>query len=164
MLQIVVTFSLVWLDVVCIMLMSAWHGDSYAIFFLMIRRPPRSTLDRSSAASDVYKRQHIAQQIGKQTKSGNMIVSGGGVHNSFLLDRIKFYSKASIVVPDVQIINFKEALIFAFLGVLRKRKEVNCLSSVTGSSRDNCGGIIWEPWFNFLSIKKSTRIFECSFW
>ena len=26
-------------------------------FFLMIRRPPRSTLDRSSAASDVYKRQ-----------------------------------------------------------------------------------------------------------
>ena len=89
--------------------------------------------------------EHIAQQIGKQTKSGNMIVSGGGVHNSFLLDRIKFYSKASIVVPDVQIINFKEALIFAFLGVLRKRKEVNCLSSVTGSSRDNCGGIIWEP-------------------
>ena len=28
-------------------------------FFLMIRRPPRSTLDRSSAASDVYKRQVI---------------------------------------------------------------------------------------------------------
>ena len=30
---------------------------SYFFFFLMIRRPPRSTLDRSSAASDVYKRQ-----------------------------------------------------------------------------------------------------------
>ena len=29
------------------------------IFFLMIRRPPRSTLDRSSAASDVYKRQTL---------------------------------------------------------------------------------------------------------
>ena len=28
-----------------------------SLFFLMIRRPPRSTLDRSSAASDVYKRQ-----------------------------------------------------------------------------------------------------------
>ena len=28
-------------------------------FFLMIRRPPRSTLDRSSAASDVYKRQEL---------------------------------------------------------------------------------------------------------
>ena len=28
-----------------------------SFFFLMIRRPPRSTLDRSSAASDVYKRQ-----------------------------------------------------------------------------------------------------------
>ena len=31
--------------------------SSHEIFFLMIRRPPRSTLDRSSAASDVYKRQ-----------------------------------------------------------------------------------------------------------
>src|SRR5678815_5437353 len=29
----------------------------FCFFFLMIRRPPRSTLDRSSAASDVYKRQ-----------------------------------------------------------------------------------------------------------
>ena len=29
----------------------------FLFFFLMIRRPPRSTLDRSSAASDVYKRQ-----------------------------------------------------------------------------------------------------------
>mgnify|MGYP003381543559 CR=1 FL=1 len=29
----------------------------HVFFFLMIRRPPRSTLDRSSAASDVYKRQ-----------------------------------------------------------------------------------------------------------
>src|SRR5678809_1155487 len=31
----------------------------FIIFFLMIRRPPRSTLDRSSAASDVYKRQVV---------------------------------------------------------------------------------------------------------
>ena len=33
-------------------------------FFLMIRRPPRSTLDRSSAASDVYKRQGIGPCLG----------------------------------------------------------------------------------------------------
>ena len=29
----------------------------------MIRRPPRSTLDRSSAASDVYKRQDLYQGV-----------------------------------------------------------------------------------------------------
>ena len=32
-------------------------GGGGVFFFLRIRRPPRSTLDRSSAASDVYKRQ-----------------------------------------------------------------------------------------------------------
>ena len=32
------------------------------VFFLMIRRPPRSTLDRSSAASDVYKRQEVGNR------------------------------------------------------------------------------------------------------
>mgnify|MGYP003381675999 CR=1 FL=1 len=34
------------------------------VLFLMIRRPPRSTLDRSSAASDVYKRQALASDAG----------------------------------------------------------------------------------------------------
>ena len=35
----------------------------FIFFFLMIRRPPRSTLDRSSAASDVYKRQALASVL-----------------------------------------------------------------------------------------------------
>ena len=33
------------------------------VFFLMIRRPPRSTQSRSSAASDVYKRQFMYDDI-----------------------------------------------------------------------------------------------------
>ena len=37
---------------------------SVIFFFLMIRRPPRSTLDRSSAASDVYKRQPVGTDVG----------------------------------------------------------------------------------------------------
>ena len=45
---------------------------SAVFFFLMIRRPPRSTLDRSSAASDVYKRQ---EQICGFLKNWNAAVN-----------------------------------------------------------------------------------------
>lgn len=89
--------------------------------------------------------EHIAQQIGRHILSGKLFVTGGGVHNHFLIGRIKSYTSAQVVVPDQQLINFKEALVFAFLGVLRQRKETNCLCSVTGASRDNCGGAIYEP-------------------
>ena len=43
-----------------------YAGTIYIIIvcFLMIRRPPRSTLDRSSAASDVYKRQEYLASAG----------------------------------------------------------------------------------------------------
>ena len=70
--------------------------------------------------------------------------TGGGAYNEFLISLIKNKSKNNIIIPDNLIINFKEALIFAFLGVLRLRKEINCLSSVTGADIDNCGGVVWE--------------------
>jgi anhydro-N-acetylmuramic acid kinase len=51
--------------------------------------------------------------------------------------------EAEIVIPDAEIITFKEAIIFAFLGVLRYLGQPNCLSSVTGALADNSGGAIW---------------------
>ena len=83
-------------------------------------------------------------QIGVILKDAETLITGGGAYNLYLIERIKHYSLSKIVFPKDDIINFKEAMIFAFLGVLKLRNEVNCLKSVTGAKRDNCGGIIHD--------------------
>ena len=86
--------------------------------------------------------EHVALQIGMFLKDKSALFTGGGVFNIYLMSRIKHHSRSKIIIPSKDIINFKEALIFGFLGVLRVRNEVNCLKSVTGAKHDNCGGII----------------------
>ena len=61
------------------------------------------------------------------------------------MDQIQKNTSARIVVPDSETIDFKEALIFGLLGVLRLRGENNCLASVTGAPRDHSSGIIFQP-------------------
>ena len=89
--------------------------------------------------------EHIAMQVGSHLNKEAVLFTGGGVLNSYLMSRIAYYSKSKIIIPNDDIINFKEALIFAFMGVLRSRNEVNCLKSVTGAKRNNCGGEINNP-------------------
>lgn len=92
--------------------------------------------------------EHIAMQISfsiKESKGTKGLITGGGTHNSFLVQRIKNLSKTEIIIPSPNLIDFKEAIVFGFLGVLRMQNQVNCLSSVTGASRNNCGGIIAWP-------------------
>jgi anhydro-N-acetylmuramic acid kinase len=89
--------------------------------------------------------EHIASQIAfvvNPLPKGKMLVTGGGAKNTFLIDVLKTKINSEVVVPDPEIIDFKEALIFAFLGILRWRKEINTLSSVTGAIKDSCGGSI----------------------
>ena len=91
--------------------------------------------------------EHIAFQIGKilQSKSGKLLVSGGGVYNDFLIERMKAHLPTiEIIIPDEKTIQFKEALIFALLGVLKLRNETNVLASVTGARHDHCSGVIFE--------------------
>jgi anhydro-N-acetylmuramic acid kinase len=73
-----------------------------------------------------------------------LFITGGGVYNDFLIERIKDLVNCEIVIPDKKTIEFKEALIFAFLGVLRIRGEINCLKSVTGARQDSSGGAIYN--------------------
>lgn len=76
-------------------------------------------------------------------KEFSMLVTGGGAKNNFLMRLISEKAgEVNTVIPDEKLIDFKEAVVFAFLGLLRIRNEVNCLASVTGAERDNCGGIV----------------------
>ena len=90
--------------------------------------------------------EHISIQIGVFLKNESALFTGGGVFNTYLIERIKHHSYSKIIIPDNTLINFKESLIFAFLGVLRIENKVNCLQSVTGAKRDNCGGVIHHPY------------------
>jgi anhydro-N-acetylmuramic acid kinase len=71
------------------------------------------------------------------------LVTGGGAFNTFLLERIKAKTTCEIIIPDTETINFKEALIFAFLGYLRLNEKVNTLSSVTAAKSDSVGGAVY---------------------
>lgn len=91
--------------------------------------------------------QHIAFIISKeinQINAQNVLFTGGGTYNSFLLQLIKKQTKAEIIVPNNDLINFKEALIFAFLGYLRHTNQINTLKDVTGAQKNSMGGAFWK--------------------
>ena len=91
--------------------------------------------------------EHVAQQIAKvisQKVNVSVLLTGGGTYNDFLVERIKALTNNKIVIPSKEIIEFKEALIFGFLGVLKLRDENNCLASVTGANKDHSSGNIFK--------------------
>lgn len=99
--------------------------------------------------------EHIALQIKnsiskfneqRPSTNGQLLATGGGAFNTFLVERLSDQLKEfniEVVIPEAKLINFKEALIMALIGVLRWRQEYNVLSSVTGSTRDSIGGALW---------------------
>lgn len=92
--------------------------------------------------------EHIAIQIANATnhlEATKMLITGGGAKNQYLINRIKALSKHEIIIPETMIIDYKEALIFAFLAALKMEGKINVLSSVTGASSDSSSGKIWIP-------------------
>ena len=89
--------------------------------------------------------EHISMQIAKQVRRGaKVLVTGGGAYNPFLVERIREVSRGNIIVPSSDLIEYKEAIVFAFLGWLRLNRRINCFASVTGASRDSCCGVLYR--------------------
>jgi anhydro-N-acetylmuramic acid kinase len=99
--------------------------------------------------------EHIAYQITNAVKpfvedvsepQHTLLVTGGGAHNRYLIEVLEEFLKEygiHVYVPETYLIDYKEALIMALLGVLRWREENTVLSSVTGALRDSIGGAVW---------------------
>lgn len=92
--------------------------------------------------------EHIAIQISDVLNRHTIkkaIITGGGAKNTFLTDLIRSKTETEIVIPEPKIIDFKEAMIFGFLGCLYQLKIPNTLASVTGSKEDIIGGVFHIP-------------------
>ncbi|HMH22364.1 MAG TPA: anhydro-N-acetylmuramic acid kinase [Puia sp.] len=125
------------------------NGFGTDVVFPMVQDAGLSTADALRTYAE-----HIAQQISEAVGSVThgqgagqmMLVTGGGAYNSFLVGRLQELLgplQVELVVPEKELIEYKEALIMAFMGVLRWREKNNVLASVTGASRDSIGGAIW---------------------
>jgi anhydro-N-acetylmuramic acid kinase len=90
--------------------------------------------------------EHAAQQIAdvlNTNKLRTVLITGGGVFNTHLITLIKQKTKCKVIIPNKTIINFKEAIIFAFLGYLRLHHRINTLSTVTGAKSNSIGGAVY---------------------
>lgn len=92
--------------------------------------------------------QWIATEIIRQIPdSGTLFITGGGAHNSFLVDCIKteaVKTKVEVIIPNKEIIDFKEAILMAYLGYLRINVKETMMSSVTGAEKNSIGGAIYN--------------------
>ncbi len=90
----------------------------------------------------------IADLKNRQPATGNeqLLATGGGAFNIFLVEQLKDKLgelDVEVIVPDAKLVNYKEALIMALIGVLRWREEYNVIASVTGAARASIGGALW---------------------
>lgn len=75
----------------------------------------------------------------------NVLITGGGAYNDYFIELVRKATNSDMVIPNSELIEFKEAIIFAFLGALRWFGHDNVLSSVTGAKRNSCSGVISLP-------------------
>ncbi|HDZ15386.1 MAG TPA: anhydro-N-acetylmuramic acid kinase, partial [Pricia sp.] len=96
---------------------------------------------------------HICEQVAVQVRAqsskteNSLLVTGGGALNDYLIETLqqKLGGHTKVVVPKTQLIEFKEALVFALMGVLRIEGKINVLKSVTGAVRDSSSGVVFLP-------------------
>jgi anhydro-N-acetylmuramic acid kinase len=112
------------------------HGE----FFPIITKHSISNSDKLATIIE-----HIAFQIAKianEMELRQILVTGGGTKNVYLMERISHLTKAQVKIPEDSISDFKEAIIFAYLGALFLLDQPNCVSTVTGAEKSVIGGCL----------------------
>nr|WP_313781175.1 anhydro-N-acetylmuramic acid kinase [Allomuricauda sp.] len=89
----------------------------------------------------------LAMRKERSKTNGKMLVTGGGALNGFFVETLQqeLGNDCTIHIPSKKIIEYKEALVFALMGVLRLENQINVLGSVTGAKRDSCSGVVFRP-------------------
>lgn len=90
--------------------------------------------------------EHFAFQISKVLQNNrlqNVMVTGGGTKNQFLVERLSSMTQTQIIIPDENTVDFKEALVFALMGVLKSENEINVMKSVTGAKKNHSSGVVY---------------------
>ena len=118
--------------------------------FPVVQSTSLSTADklRTYAEHVVVQIRNSVEAISEKSKIENrkLLVTGGGAFNTFLITRLKellYDMNIEVIVPDAMLVNYKEALVMALIGVLRWREEYNVLHTVTGAKRSSIGGAVW---------------------
>ena len=93
--------------------------------------------------------EQIALAIKKERldSKSQVLVTGGGALNTFFIDTLqeKLGEACEVIIPPKKFIEYKEAMVFAFMGVLKDLGETNVYASVTGAQKDSCIGVIFRP-------------------
>jgi anhydro-N-acetylmuramic acid kinase len=95
------------------------------------------------ATSCEYAAKAITKELNDH-KVKSVLVTGGGAYNTTLINQIRSKFSGEVIIPDDKTVQFKEALIFAFLGYLRLNNKINTLKSVTGAKSDSIGGAVYR--------------------
>lgn len=113
------------------------------VFYPVIQKENIKTEDKLATCT-IHAAMQIAREIEKLNKKHcRVLASGGGAKNKFLIKSIAQHTSAEIILPDVSLIDMKEAIVFAFLAVLRINNRINCLRSVTGARKDSISGTMY---------------------
>jgi anhydro-N-acetylmuramic acid kinase len=92
--------------------------------------------------------EHEAFQISQNlNESGvkSVLITGGGAKNKFLISRIAHYFKGEVILPNEELTDFKEAIVFAYLGALYLENKTNSVATVTGAEKDTICGVWHIP-------------------
>lgn len=92
--------------------------------------------------------QQILQKESPTKETYKVLVTGGGAFNQYLMETINAYCNQhhniELFLPDASIINFKEALLMALLGVMRMEKKPNSLKTITGAKKNTINGAVYQ--------------------